>query len=202
MVQVSYFAWTTTAGIKFSKYDNIKEIIDQALELCFLILKWWSVGADEYTREETIGRLMVATVVLYFLNNLILVVCNLVVAVVDLVERCRRKKPRTNDRVKLPDAGIDKQTANEMSYSSLTLANESIHEVRRQAKAVAEEKVKEEAVGNHDSKAAGDTAVRPKLVLSNIGSRHPFLVAAGNSRLMQASKPIVSENFKASKAYV
>ena len=202
MVQVSYFAWTTTAGIKFSKYDNIKEIIDQALELCFLILKWWSVGADEHTREETIGRLMVATVVLYFLNNLILVVCNLVVATVDLVERCRRKKPRTNDRVKLPDAGIDRQTANEMSYSSMPLANDSMNEGRQQAKEMEEDKVKEVAVGNHDSKAAGDTAVRPRLVLSNIGTRHPFLVAAGNSRLMETNKPKVSETFKASKAYV
>ena len=99
VVQVSYFAWTTTAGIKFSKYDNIKEIIDQALELCFLILKWWSLLTDNVrTHEETIGRLMVVVVFIYFLNNLIFVLALIIKCIAEVRKHLQSKKDKPSSR--------------------------------------------------------------------------------------------------------
>ena len=72
VVQVSYFAWTTTAGIKYSKYDNVKEVIDQGLELFYLTLKLWSLTTNSVkTQQETIGKFMMFTLMFYSLNTVL-----------------------------------------------------------------------------------------------------------------------------------
>ena len=93
VVQVSYFAWTTTAGIKYSKYDNVKEVIDQGLELFYLTLKLWSLTTNSVkTQQETIGKFMMFTLMFYSLNTVLYILQILVMTVYDYIQTKRAEK--------------------------------------------------------------------------------------------------------------
>ena len=124
LVQVSYFAWTTTAGIKFSKYDNIKEIIDQILELAYLTLKVSSLAtSDVYTQQEKIGRGMLIVLFLYFANNLAYVIFLLIHGTIGLYTYFRHPKRNQIEVKSSPTSQAKDQISNRGQLMSDREAN-------------------------------------------------------------------------------
>ena len=124
IVQIANTAWTVTASIKASRYDNIKEAIDNISQVIFLLLKGCSqITMIEATRQFYIGGACTLVVMIMLLNNIIFMIVAMIIATVTVIKAIKSK---CSKKVKNSVASVtSKSLSNNNAFKLTSLRNHS-----------------------------------------------------------------------------
>ena len=209
IVQVANTAWTVTASIKASRYDNIKEAIDNISQVIFLVLKGCSqITMIEATRQFYIGGACTLVLMIMLLNNIIFMIVAMIMVTVTVIKAIKSK---CSKKVKNSVATVtSKSPSNTNSLKFTTLRDHSSIQAKLAARAqVALKRIGLKSLISKNSmqgikKSVTKDRPTPLLIKTARGSimqvRRKFMASSRSPLQLSPSQPGSSSRLKITKS--